>query len=196
LNLIERSFLRAKHWQIFLLVVGVSIVGEMVVMRSLPQGTPTPQDLQRTLAGTVGVTAIFMLCLLGWIWSMGSYLTSIAPRSLQLPMGLFRLAVIYPSAYLVALFVTLCLVPAVPAAIAPFHLLATVCMFYDLYFVSKTLVMAETGRPASFYGFSGPFFLLWFVPIGVWVIQPRINRLFTKRRSDAESPGGTHSGGT
>jgi hypothetical protein len=31
----------------------------------------------------------------------------------------------------------------------------------------------------SFYDFSGPFFLLWFFPIGIWIIQPRINRLFT-----------------
>ncbi len=51
-------------------------------------------------------------------------------------------------------------------------------MFYDLYFVSKNLVLAETSKSASFYDYAGPFFLIWFFPVGVWFIQPRINRLY------------------
>jgi hypothetical protein len=45
-------------------------------------------------------------------------------------------------------------------------------MFYNLYFVSKNLVVAETGKPASFHDYAGPFFLIWFFPIGIWFIQP------------------------
>jgi uncharacterized RDD family membrane protein YckC len=44
--------------------------------------------------------------------------------------------------------------------------------------VSKNLVLAETSKPASFYDYAGPFFLIWFFPIGVWFTQPRINRLY------------------
>jgi uncharacterized RDD family membrane protein YckC len=51
------------------------------------------------------------------------------------------------------------------------------CMFYDVYFVSKNLVLAETSKSASFYDYARPFFLIWFFPVGVWFIQPRINRL-------------------
>jgi hypothetical protein len=64
--------------------------------------------------------------------------------------------------------------------IFPLHLLAMFCMFYQLYFVSKNLVLAETGRPASFSDYAGLFLALWFFPIGIWIVQPRINRLIQK----------------
>lgn len=69
--------------------------------------------------------------------------------------------------------------------IFPLHFFAMYCMFYLLYFVSKSLTLAESGKPASFYDDSGPFFLLWFFPIGIWIAQPRINRLY-ERHSTAE----------
>jgi hypothetical protein len=47
--------------------------------------------------------------------------------------------------------------------------------------VSKSLVLAETGKPASFYDYAGPFFLLWFFPVGIWIVQPRVNRLYSER---------------
>lgn len=72
----------------------------------------------------------------------------------------------------------------------PFHLFAMVCMFYDLYFVSKSLVLAETSKPVSFYDYAGPFFLLWFFPLGIWVIQSRINRLYESRMSQFASRNG------
>jgi len=56
-------------------------------------------------------------------------------------------------------------------------------LLYNVYFVSKTLVQAETGKPASFYDYAGPFFLLWFFPVGVWFTQPRINRLYEQHTS-------------
>lgn len=58
-----------------------------------------------------------------------------------------------------------------------------VCMFYLLYFVSKSLVLAETSKPASFYDYAGPFFLLWFFPIGIWIVQPKVNRLYSERQN-------------
>lgn len=62
--------------------------------------------------------------------------------------------------------------------ILPFHLLATYCVFFNLNFVSKSLVLAEAGRAVSFNDYAGPFFLLWFFPLGIWFIQSRINRLY------------------
>ena len=58
------------------------------------------------------------------------------------------------------------------------HLVATFCMFYNLYFVAKSLKLVELQRPVGFYDYSGPLFLLWFFPAGIWVVQPRINRLY------------------
>jgi len=65
----------------------------------------------------------------------------------------------------------------------PVHLFAVFCMFCNLYFVAEGLVIAETDERASFFDCLGPFLLLWFAIIGVWFIQPRINRLYAEKRN-------------
>ena len=133
-----------------------------------------------------------MLGFLGWFWSMGTFLDSILQPALRLELRIFRLALIYPMIYIpifMASFISLSVNPVMFAAIFPFHLLAMSCMFYLLYFVSKSLVMVETNRAVSFYDYAGPFFLLWFFPIGVWFIQPRINRLYEEKMNAEPIPG-------
>jgi hypothetical protein len=66
--------------------------------------------------------------------------------------------------------------------ILPFPLLAMFCI---LYFLSKSLVMFETGKRVTFYDDAGPFLLFWFIAIGLWFTQPRINRLYANRRDIA-----------
>jgi hypothetical protein len=65
----------------------------------------------------------------------------------------------------------------VAAAIVPVHLFSMFCMFYCLYFISKELKAVEWQRPVTFSVYTGEFFLIWFFPIGIWFIQPRINKL-------------------
>jgi hypothetical protein len=48
----------------------------------------------------------------------------------------------------------------------------------DLNFVATALGVAETGKSRVFSQIVGTFFLLWFFPVGIWIIQPKINRLY------------------
>jgi hypothetical protein len=183
MNSVERFFLRAKHWQIFALLVGVCFLGQMTVVSSMATPLRSPEDFDKTARLLGAATVVFMLFFLGWLWSMGSFLTSIIAEPQRLPLRYFRLSLIYPAIYVMYFFSVISTSKPPSALIVPFHLLAMFCMFYNLYFVSKSLVLAETGRAASFYDYAGPFFLTWFFPVGIWVIQPRINRLFEKTLS-------------
>jgi hypothetical protein len=51
------------------------------------------------------------------------------------------------------------------------------CIFYCFYFTAKTFKTAELQKEVSFNDFVGEFFLVWFSPIGVWILQPKINQL-------------------
>jgi hypothetical protein len=184
MNAMTKLFLRAKHWQIFLMLFGAFFVGQVAVICSIAVAARSAEDFGKFSQLLWVVTLPFMFGLLGWLWSMGKFLSSIIPSSLRLQIGFFRFALIYPAVYVfafIAFFETR--KPAMFALIFPFHLFAMFCMFYNLYFVSKSLVLAETGKPASFYDYAGPFFLIWFFPIGVWVVQPRINRIYAQKRS-------------
>ena len=46
-----------------------------------------------------------------------------------------------------------------------------------LYFCSKTIKTVELQKEVFFGEFIGDFFGLWFYPIGIWFIQPKINKL-------------------
>jgi hypothetical protein len=70
------------------------------------------------------------------------------------------------------------LLSTLAVAFIPMHFLMMFCAFHILYFVSKSLLIVETGSPVSFYDYAGAFFLIGFFPVGVWTIQPRINRLY------------------
>jgi hypothetical protein len=61
--------------------------------------------------------------------------------------------------------------------ILPMHLFSMFCIFYSLYFVAKTFKTVELQREVSFSDFAGEFFMIWFLLIGIWIIQPKVNRL-------------------
>lgn len=82
-------FLRAKHWQVFLLffvlfclllAVSVSDRGESIAF--------------------VALAGIGELCFLAWLGSIGSFLSSVGQPPLRLSGGFFRLALIYPPLYM------------------------------------------------------------------------------------------------
>jgi hypothetical protein len=184
MNRIERFFVRAKHWQIFLLFLVVFAVGEFPVFGNLAATTQSQESYGVVLVLTEIAMAVATWCFLLWLWSLGSFLTSVVRPAVKLKKGFF-------------LFTILCSVIYAPVAIAlfhiidrklfivaiPLHLFGVFCMFCNLYFVAEGLVVAETGEGPSFLDCLGPFLLLWFAIIGVWFIQPRINRLFAEKRN-------------
>jgi hypothetical protein len=177
---ITSFFLRAKHWQIFILVFVVYLVGQMALVGSIMF---SKGGLLAGLVMTLSTLGLFV-----WFWSLGSYFNSIVRPELRMKWGFFRVALIYPPFYFVFFIATFeSSSPGLFGLIIPLHLFAMVCMFYLLYFVSKSLVLAETSKPALFYDYAGPFFLLWFFPIGIWIVQPKVNRLYSERQN-AEPP--------
>ena len=101
---------------------------------------------------------------------MGLFFRSMVTPELRTHTQFFRFSLVFPVVYIPIFFF-----PGIPeAVIAPLHVVCTVCLFYLLYFVSRNLVVAETGEPVPFYEYAGAFFLLWFFPIGVWFVQPKV----------------------
>ena len=184
MNMLTTYFLRAKHWQIFIAVFGVYFVGQMVLVGSILV-SPRPLEIF-SKGGLIGglVMTLSTLGLFVWFWSLGSFFNSVVQPELKMRSGFFRFALIYPPIYFVFFIATFqSFNPKLLALIFPLHVFAMICMFYLLYFVSKSLVLAETSKPASFYDYAGPFFLLWFFPVGIWIVQPRVNRLYSGRKN-------------
>jgi bacteriorhodopsin len=66
---------------------------------------------------------------------------------------------------------------AIFALVVPLHLFSMFYIFYTLYFAAKTVKTVELQREVTFSDFAGEFFLIWFYPVGVWIIQPKVNKM-------------------
>ena len=169
MNRMGDYFLRAKHWQLFGLFSLLFCVLTVINI----------SDIQGTTA-FMTVAVVFVFCFIAWLWSIGSFLNSIVQPALRSNGRLFRFALVYPPLYAAAAWIifSLSLPPTWLILILLPHLFAMFCIFYSFYFVARSLVVAETGRPASVDSCIGSIFLLWFFPIGVWIVQPRVNLLY------------------
>jgi len=73
---------------------------------------------------------------------------------------------------------------AVQNMVLPLHLLAISCLIYVFYFDSKALAIAEKGEDVISNDYVLPLLLLFFSMIGIWLIQPRINRLYAQENRE------------
>lgn len=194
---IRSFFIHGKAWQLFVLMVGLPLIGQLVTMPIMMAAFMTsrnPEDMRKILASFGLVMCVlgaaFMLLFLGWLYILGTELNKIVRKEIRLKKRFFDFSVIYPffyflvfmSLWILATSSTNPLLIGLMFLVMPFHLFAMFCMFYLLNFVSKNLVMAERKEPVKFYDYAGPFFLLWFFPVGIWIIQPKINLLFREPR--------------
>jgi hypothetical protein len=96
---------------------------------------------------------------------------------LNVPLIRFRVCLIYDFVYAV-----LFIYGIIPLDyLTPFHLISFVCNIYALYFISKLIVMVERKSKVGFQDYFGTFMAAWFYIIGVWFLQPRVNRIFLSR---------------
>jgi hypothetical protein len=168
-------FLKMKAWQFFIFIVLTWFVGPTILFKL---GLREPYNSMPVL--------LLFIVFIGWLWSIGVNLNKLIPDDLRMNISSFRYALLYTLIYM--LFFILFFVyiwrlgtPHIPSymlVIVPLHLLAMVCMFYAFGFVAKTLTMAEKQINVKVNDYVGNFFLIWFFPIGIWFIQPRVNKLF------------------
>lgn len=176
-----RIFLKMKSWQLFLLLFGAHFLMMAVGM--------VGGDPRRMFTIMPIGMLVFMAVFMAWFWALGTNINRWVPEDIRPSPRRFRFGLIYASVYMLFFLVFFMRMSSgrvgggLFALIFPLHIFAMVCMFYALYFVAKNLVMAERKEKVGFYDFAGPFFLIWMYPIGVWFLQPRVNRMFQEREN-------------
>lgn len=112
-----------------------------------------------------------------WIWSIGTQLQSDKVKVNEIKLILFKISVIYPIAYFVFAIYYMFTNGWI---IEPLHFAAMFCTLYAMIFAAKTIKSAELEKEAKVSDYLGDFFLVWFFPIGIWILQPRIHKLIDK----------------
>jgi len=133
-----------------------------------------------------------------WLWSLAIGLQPKVPAHVVLKVnkfkGFFFFQIIYLLLFSIGISVLISSVPdlieraEVPnininligivfAIIFPLHFFTMFCAIYCMYFAAKTIKTVELQREVSFGEFISEFILIWFHVIGVWFIQPQVNKL-------------------
>lgn len=189
-------FLKAKHWQLFLLIFGIPFVFNIILVINIISGLAIGcepdftkiTDHFKFIPVIAFISATFQY---GWFWSTGIGLQKAVPNELKMQTGFFKLSVIFPYVYMIVFMLVFVLLLktfmhepfnpigliAAMAIVVPLHLFAIFCTIYCYYFVARTYKTAELKRKVTFGDYIGEFFLIWFYPIGVWLIQPGINKM-------------------
>jgi hypothetical protein len=193
-------FLRAKHWQLFLLTFAIPFSLQIVMMASIfshllqqPNNVPDVTEVFSYLKLLPVIMVLYMATLFGWQFSVATGLQKMVPAGLLMKVKKFKIFFFIPIVYLSLLLIFISFILSTinfsnPQAIdyrffmlfsliIPIHLFAIFCIFYCIYFVAKTFKTVELQREVTFSDFMAEFFLIWFFFIGVWIIQPKINKM-------------------
>jgi hypothetical protein len=118
---------------------------------------------------SLGYMAFFMV-LMGYFWSFANTMTANQISQENIDATVNALETVQPehiTAYMK--FIPLLFL---------LHFAAMFGIFYTMYFTTKTIKTAETQLEIlRFSDFAGEFFLIWIFPIGIWIIQPKINQI-------------------
>jgi len=181
-----KKLLTLKHWQLFCLLIVLPFILQLIHW-SIAIVT---MDMKWFFLLFPLVTLLCMAVYLGWIYTLGTQLVKKLPPGVRMNVGVFKILLTIPAVYITVMAVMIGFYPEMPALasdedamkaiqlILPLHLFSMFCMFYSIYFNAKALRSAELKRKVSFSDFTGEFFLFWFFPVGIWLLQPRINKLF------------------
>jgi len=174
-------FLKLKHWQLFCLLVctylGFKIAGMTTTVIS-SQGKTT------TFTEYSPLFFLFVAVIFGWFYTIGVNLTKKLPDTVKMNLTKFKWFLLIPviHMFLFYLFVHFRMQPnqVTLAIIISINLFSMFCEFYCIYFNAKMLKTAELQQPVVFSDYVREFFLFLFFPIGIWIIQPRINKMFNE----------------
>ena len=207
-----KIFLEAKAWQLFVLLLGLPLLAQIFAMSAVfsrinhADFDQTSRSLLLSLGFSFGVGIIAAATQFGWMWSIGKYLHSLLPDGVRMNGRLFRLALAVPlvvgllglafAAWVLShifndtetgLELQLEPLPILLPFLSIFMLLGLlsfVALLFAYYFCGKSLKSIELGREALLGDWIGEACLVWLSFVGVWILQPRIQKVLKNKIAD------------
>ena len=163
-----RLFLIAKHWQIATMQL-IPIACIFLVGQSL---SPVQVSFMWLLLVSVSVI---------WLYSIGAAANLALEPALQRNVMMFRIATF------ASLFIFVMVLPimyrlsqtdsALPGWLEALIFVGLANFYYMLWYAASQFVAAEKKAQTSYFEYALPMLGFWFGIVGVWFLQPRVNRV-------------------
>lgn len=170
------KLLTLKHWQLFIIIglsytIGIAFWGSHFSIGDIS-----------SLEISVLFGIVYLFFFFSWILTIGLFLNSISENPYRFRKGLLIFAVLCSMTGYIELNLQRLAIEGVIIPIWFSTLMAPLTAFgiiYTFYNIPKSLKSIELDRKVPFKECIVDTILLFAFPIGVWFIQPRINRLFS-----------------
>ena len=185
-----KFFLYIKHWQIFTFIFLLPVLlftGDFIYFK----GGSLNAYYSLFYVMPLGI-AISQATLYAWLWSVGTNLSQNVNKE-ELKSGLFKTLIILPVIILAIIlifwmFFTLrmhlfgkinssTILISSLFVILPVQSFSSVSILYCFYYVANLLKHNEVKKKVKFEDCFKEFILILLFPIGIWFLQPRINKL-------------------
>ena len=168
------EIVRLKHWQVFSIIGVGYIMSYVLPTTNFKIGNITSIELAAI------VTTITLFLLFFWTLTIGLFLNSIAKNTYHFKNWILILAIFscilgYTYLNLQRLKLANDFLPFWVSSVST--LLTFWGLYYSFYQVAKSLKSIELNREARFSECIIDAITLFALPIGVWFIQPRVNRI-------------------
>ncbi|MDR0505349.1 MAG: hypothetical protein LBH32_00815 [Dysgonamonadaceae bacterium] len=200
-------FLTLKDWQLFGILLVIPVILQTVIiamvlttgdllrlsfdfMINTKRIADIFQAIPSGLVMTISIlTIVFISLIFCWLYSLGVNLHKKLPEAAGMKLPIFKVFLfvsaaheIFASVWTYFLFLEISSGKALNVNMlsftAPLHLISMCIAFYCFYFIAKALKSIELQKPAKFSDCKATFFLVWLFPVGIWFMQPKINKLF------------------
>ncbi|MEM6297715.1 MAG: hypothetical protein AAF740_03400 [Bacteroidota bacterium] len=195
-NTFTDIFLRAKHWQIFSLTTLLPAATVFAIVwwfkkNYLPDIGGFANQMEWILyLSILPLVVIPAVTQFGWLWSVVIGLQArVKEQSVRMNTAWFKVFFFFPFLVFGAVAAIswwygreMMLMPIdyeglIPIAIGLVMLFNQFCLIAIPYCAAKSIKVAEKQGKVSFWNPIGTLFLILIFPIGIWFLQPRINRL-------------------
>lgn len=169
--------LRAKGWQVFILMFFLPVLLFVLTIEII---------IGAKVENFIGVLfpvsiIIFIISPSLWILIAGNALSNLAGKKTTIFKSVFWI-------FATSMLVTVALVyeilrsrnPNLALIVGPISITGFFAVIYCSYYVSKLINWIETNKNITFIESMYEIMLLWFFPIGIWIIQPRLNSIWSK----------------
>jgi hypothetical protein len=165
-----RWLLQIPAWLLFVLLVAIP---------AALQAAAIPLSIRPITSGLM--TVVWALLTFGWIWSIGIESNRRLPPDLRKSTVWFTGGYAFALLYLAVAVLFVFPAPGIMAIMMFPHLLAMFFIFYGLWFSARQFMTLRRMERVAALDVLGPFFGMWFFPIGMWLVQPRVNEILGSR---------------
>jgi hypothetical protein len=169
------KILRLKHWQIFLVLIAMIILSEIQKKVGVEIGNLSADKIQFTLV------MIGLIIFYSWILIIGLTLNRIKDNPHRFNKYLLILATIFCIAGYGEMQYNL-IFPDTEILYDTMNAIPSILTIFGVFFllknVAQSLKSVESGIKARLRWYYLDAFLIFAFPIGIWIIQPRLNKIY------------------